>query len=167
MADRLTISTITGKQPLLALVNSETLIGTRNALSFVVAGIPRAIVTGLLVTLLLAVLRALFRSARIPLVVFVIWTSVVISVRGGQPSITWFFAALGTTVVAALVVRNGLLALIVYLFVYHYLLQFPLTANLQAWYSESGLFSLWFIALLAAGGAWIAVYARPNYHRAG
>jgi serine/threonine-protein kinase len=74
----------------------------------------------------------------------------------------WLMVAALLTSLLILYIRLGLLAAIAFLFASYVLTDFPLTANLDAWYWGSSLFALATVAALGVYGCYVSTSSRPR-----
>jgi hypothetical protein len=91
------------------------------------------------------------RRKRAALCVAVCWIAAVDVLAAPLPGISWLTLGIGQVAVGYLVlVRYGVLAYTVALFVEYVIEDFPTTLELDAWYGGSTLFALGFVLAFAA-----------------
>ena len=106
-------------------------------------------------------LRVVLRTERLAACAFVLFYTSLLTIAIGDPRISWLVNGLAVILFVVLLMRNGLLACIVLLFV-QYCLRFPITFHTSAWYAGSGLFVLAMIAAVAVYGYYISLGGRQS-----
>ncbi len=133
-----------------AYVVLNTLTGVPKILGYLLGNLPVSLFTALSQFFLFFLLRALLRREWLAGVVFVLIDTTFTTLYG--PSYTvWAipFRLAEYTLMVFVMMRFGLAALVVMVAVAGVLFNFPITADLSAWYSGSGLFALALVAALS------------------
>ncbi|MDQ6760102.1 MAG: serine/threonine protein kinase, partial [Acidobacteriota bacterium] len=121
----------------------STLMGGPQVLSYLLGSLPVSLSTALSQFFLFFLLRALLRKEWLAGVMFVVIDTAFTTLYG--PSYTaWAipFRLAEYTLMVLVMMRFGLASLVMMVAVAAVLLNFPITADLSAWYSNSGLFAL-------------------------
>ena len=149
--------------PLLHPATMAILLGFRHvAIDWVVA-LFISVVNGLLLLFLLLILRVGLRRQWAAVAGLCLISSAVFILDGwqGTPWIDVTFGALiGVAIVVALV-RFGLLAAMVSVFVRQVLFIYPTTLDLSTWYAGGTVLVLLIIVVLSAGGFYLSLGGRP------
>jgi hypothetical protein len=116
-----------------------------------------ALWNSLVLLMLLVVARLVFRGERAAVVVAVVVIGTIDVLAASQPAVAWLTRGLGQVLLGYLVlVRLGVLAYAVALFVQYVVEDFPTTTDLGAWYGASTVFVLAVVVALA-GAAWASL----------
>jgi serine/threonine-protein kinase len=142
----------------------STLLGVLQILGYLLGALPVSLATGLSQFFLFFLLRALLRKEWLAGVVFVLIDATFTTLYG--PSYTFWaipFRLLEYTLMAFVMMRFGLAALVMMVVVTGLLVNFPITADLSAWYFGSGLFAVALVAGLSAYAFHTALGGRPLF----
>jgi hypothetical protein len=126
----------------------RVLLGLRGTLATCLIGLPHGVRETLFFFLLILILRALLRNQWLAGAAFVIlWSAT--NLTGSNPALNATVSVVMYTAFAYVMLRWGLLATAVGLFVTIVLQSIPYTTQSQAWYFDSQLFMLGVVAALA------------------
>jgi serine/threonine-protein kinase len=139
----------------------NTLLGGRHLLAVSIFCLS-AVGVSLVYLLTLLLLRLLFRKWWLWAPLFVIQGALFVILSDITSLGRWISVIALTTALLLLYIRLGLLAAISFLYTYYVLTDFPLTANLNAWYLGSSLFALGLIAAIGVYGFYISTSGRPH-----
>ena len=141
----------------------RTLLGARFAVSLSLAEIVSAVGRALLFFLLLFFLRLILRKQWLAAAAMV--TILVIADFGGfeTPLVDSVFFAVAYGGVIFVLIRFGLVAYAISLFVQDMLTDYPITRHLSAWYAPSGIFAIALVAALAIYGFRTTLEGRPVF----
>jgi hypothetical protein len=121
---------------------------------------PYAVRNGLFFWLLLLVLfRVIFRKPWLAAGVYVVTLTALTGPLDGLSPVSYLFIACAHGLGVAVLTRCGVLAVISMTAV-AYLLDFPITSDLKAWYARDGLMTVGLILALASYGFWISLGGR-------
>ena len=133
------------------------LLGARYAVALAAHVLSRALIYGLLIMLVLALLRALVRKPLLAAVLATMVIALMFLPFGNSARTAWLVVGLGCVGSAIwAVMRYGLLALITAVFVLGALSLFPMTLRAAAWFADLTLFALAIVMLSLVGGFLIA-----------
>ena len=119
-------------------------------------GLDMGLVYGLLFFFLL---RETLRKEWLAVCAFALFYTVLFTTAIGHPYISWLFNGLVVALFVYLLIRFGLLACVMMIFVQDFL-RFPITFDPSAWYFNFGLFALIAIAALSGYGFYISIGGR-------
>jgi serine/threonine-protein kinase len=154
-----------GPAPPLWKTISSTLLGGR----YLIAGgvwCLTAVGKGLMYLLMLGLFRIVLRKWWFWAPVFVIQGAFYVVADDPTSIARWILATVMWTALFLLYTRLGFLAAVAFLFVADVLADFPLTANTDAWYWNSSLFALAFVAALGIYGFATSSRGRSLVHAA-
>lgn len=140
----------------------ESLLGVRFAAGEIVHSFLLGIESGLMLLLSFLLLLVLLRKQWVASVCFVGFYTVLLSLVQGNPYVALIFMGLSMALVTVLLLRYGFLVVVILVVVQH-LLEFPITANVSAWYADSGLFALGAVVGLAGFGLWVSLAGQPLF----
>jgi len=149
--------------PLLHPATAEILLGFRHVAIDWILGLFISVVNGLLLLFLLLILRVVLRRQWAAVAALCLISSAVFILDGwqGTPWIDVTFGALiGVAIVVALV-RFGLLAAMVSVFVRQILFIYPTTLDLSTWYAGGTVLVLLIVVALSAVGFYLSLGGRP------
>jgi hypothetical protein len=104
-------------------------------------------------------LPRVFRKPWLATGLFVVTFTVLYSSSDGMAPVSWLFVGAAGALGVVVLIRFGVLALIT-LDLVRTALEFPITADLSAWYARDGLLALAFVLALALSGFWISLDRR-------
>ncbi len=139
------------------------LLGIRNTIGSLLLHIPGSVRSTLFFFFLLFGLRVLLRNQWLGAAVFTVIFALP-SFFGGNWKVDGLEALIVQALVAVVVLRLGLLALVVGVYVDGVLGQLPITANVSAWYFGNSLFMLGVLVLLAAWALRISMQGHTLFH---
>lgn len=123
-----------------------------------------AIRAALLALMLMLLLRVSLRSKHLAAVAFFIVVAVSLTVlSSGHMYLPWVVNVIVALVLAALVIRGGVLQVIVALFVFFLLMNSPLTSQFGKWYAGPAMVALGLVAALLTFGFYTALAGRPVF----
>jgi len=155
-----------GETPSIA-VQPESLLGVKGAVAAFLTLIPNCVVTALVWSVLILVLRVALRRDWLAAGAFVLMYVVLnVLVATASPVLTALFSAVSTGLLVFTMLRFGLVALIASFFVFEFLLMFPITADFSSWYAGTSLFAVLSVALLAAFAFHSSLAGRPLFGEA-
>ncbi len=139
------------------------LLGFRHIAIDWIVSLFTSVVTALLLLFLLLILRVVLRRhwAGVAAVCFIFSAMNILNGWQGNP---WIDVTAGSLIGVAIVlalVRFGLLAAMVSLFVREFLFQYPTTLDLSTWYAGGSIFALLVVLVLSALGFCLSFGGRP------
>jgi len=142
-------------------------LGLRYKLSIVVASLMTSILLTLVILLLMLVLRVAIRHAWLATAVsWLLLVLLLVAASGYDVSYPWLTSAMVAAVAMIALVRVGLVALVVSLFFWSFLINSPITSNLWAWYAPSSTFAVLLATALLVYGFFTARAGQPMlWHR--
>ena len=152
-------------EPMPFSVDATLLLGTREALAYLVARIGDAVQSAMLgVVGIVALLIWLKRPWLAMAAGIVIYTPVALAgmFGPGTPILDLFIGGALIAVFVITIVRFGLLATMALLSTHFLLLRAPLTLRFSAWYGTAGLWSLAIVLTLGLGACYIARRGAPT-----
>ena len=132
------------------LADPQVLLGVRGTLANFLMAVPHGIRSALFFFLLILILRALLRNMWLAGAVFaLLWSA---ASMGNHPAVNVPISAAVFGLLALFMLRRGLLAVAVGLFVALLLETAPVTLQTQAWYFSSEVFMVGIIVVLVGWG---------------
>jgi hypothetical protein len=125
-----------------------------------------SILSSLFLLLFFFLLRTILRRPWLAAAIFIIvFTFGLVSSNGSDQSsvVDWVISGLSAVVMAFILTRFGVLALIVAILVWNTLNYFPLTVDLSTWYAGSSLFAIVSVLALSGYALFIALAGRPLF----
>jgi serine/threonine-protein kinase len=132
--------------------SSQVLIGLRSTIAVFFTSVPHGIRDTLLFFFILFILRVLLRNQWLASAGFALLFGLQNGLQSNHPWIDGIAGCIVFGLIAALVLRFGLLALAVFIFVDNVLSNVQATANISAWYFGNDLLLLASVLILAAWG---------------
>jgi hypothetical protein len=121
----------------------------------------QALISGPEFFLLIFLLRVVLRRQWLAAVAFVaLWTSLQLTQSGGNLWVRAAFFALIYTLLVVILLRFGLFALVVTVFLIDWINQALLTTDLGSWYGLSSMFVLLVVGAMTAFGFWTSLGSR-------
>ncbi len=141
------------------------LIGGRTPFALLLSNLNSAVFNGLVVMLMLVILQILLRNKWLAAGVFILIFVMKAALTGTPPFEAYVLGLVEVTIVVVMILRFGLLALTVNVFVKD-LVRVPITTDTSAWYAWMGWFGVAIIAAIVIYGARIGLAGQPLFGRA-
>jgi len=126
--------------------------------------VPTAIFNGLALMLMVVILQIILRNRWVAGGAFMLIFIGQTALQGGSAFNAYFIETIDVALLTFLVLRFGLLALTVYVFIQQ-IMAVPLTTDTSAWYAWMGWFGVAVIAALVVYGARIGLAGQPLFGR--
>ncbi len=142
----------------------KILTGGRIVFAQLFSTIPTAIFNGLALMLIVVILQIILRNRWVAAAGFMLIFVGQSALQGGSTFDVYFIGAINVALLTFLVLRFGLLALTVYVFMQQ-IMSVPITTDTSAWYAWMGWFGVAVIAAIVVYGARIGLAGQPLFGR--
>jgi serine/threonine-protein kinase len=136
--------------------------GGRIVFAQLFSAVPTAIFNGLALMLIVVILQIILRNRWVAAGAFMLIFVGQTALQGGSAFNVYFIEVIDVALLTFLVLRFGLLALTVYVFMQQ-IMSVPITTDTSAWYAWMGWFGVAVIAAIVFYGARIGLAGRPLF----
>ncbi|HWB98375.1 MAG TPA: hypothetical protein VG672_16805, partial [Bryobacteraceae bacterium] len=143
------------------LISLQSLLGARYIVANLLGNLSASTGMALFAFFSVFLLRVLVRNEWLAAALLILFFSVFRGIQSDFPLVTGGLYVVVFALYAVFLLRFGLVPLIVAALVVDFLINFPITTNLGAWYIEPALFALLVVVAIAAYGFRTALAGRP------